>query len=279
MRLPGMTPKKATGLIGPILAALVVFAVSQVGLAGASPYEDQQGRASFWSFLWPTSETTPSEVSSTLVVTSTAPSGPFAWLRARFGGNVDAGVAPTQTVTITDTVRPGWGWGDQNHEHIGPPGLMASLAPTSTLTQTQVMSNTVRPGWGWGDKNHTHIGPPGLTGLLTSTLSLTPTVSVTETVTNTGMLRPGWGWGDQNHEHMGPPGLMNKQDDETEVDEEDDSEDDVVSSDLQNKRFLKTQRVKPSKGSQADLPDLDDEDNDTQAPSGAPGKGKGNKNR
>lgn len=41
--------------------------------------------------------------------------------------------------------RPGWGYGDTNHDHIGPPGLV----------------NDERPGWGYGDINHEHIGPPG----------------------------------------------------------------------------------------------------------------------
>ncbi len=43
--------------------------------------------------------------------------------------------------------RPGWGNGDPNHVHTGPPG-------GSTL-----------PGNGYGDKNHTHTGPPGQTTL------------------------------------------------------------------------------------------------------------------
>ncbi|MBI5127391.1 hypothetical protein HZA76_02950 [Candidatus Roizmanbacteria bacterium] len=39
--------------------------------------------------------------------------------------------------------RPGWGNGDDNHTHTGPPG------------------NSVKPGWGFGDDHHTHTGPPG----------------------------------------------------------------------------------------------------------------------
>jgi hypothetical protein len=30
---------------------------------------------------------------------------------------------------------------------------VVQTAPTST-----------KPGWGWGDKNHTHTGPPGHSG-------------------------------------------------------------------------------------------------------------------
>jgi hypothetical protein len=40
--------------------------------------------------------------------------------------------------------RPGWGNGDENHEHTGPPG-----------------GTSVRPGNGFGDENHEHSGPPG----------------------------------------------------------------------------------------------------------------------
>jgi len=40
--------------------------------------------------------------------------------------------------------RPGWGKGDKNHDHTGPPG-----------------STNCKPGWGKGDKNHDHTGPPG----------------------------------------------------------------------------------------------------------------------
>lgn len=41
--------------------------------------------------------------------------------------------------------RPGWGYGDSNHDHTGPPGLV----------------DNERPGWGYGDANHEHTGPPG----------------------------------------------------------------------------------------------------------------------
>jgi len=41
---------------------------------------------------------------------------------------------------------PGWGNGDKNHAHTGPPG------------QTD---DACRPGWGNGDENHDHGGPPG----------------------------------------------------------------------------------------------------------------------
>ena len=40
--------------------------------------------------------------------------------------------------------RPGWGYGDPNHDHTGPPG-----------------HEDTKPGWGYGDPNHDHSGPPG----------------------------------------------------------------------------------------------------------------------
>ena len=39
--------------------------------------------------------------------------------------------------------KPGYGDGDINHEHYGPPGH----SDTDT-----------KPGWGYGDKNHNHYG-------------------------------------------------------------------------------------------------------------------------
>jgi hypothetical protein len=44
----------------------------------------------------------------------------------------------------TDTNCPGWGYGDNNHNHYGPPGWF-----------------WYRPGWGWGDPYHSHMGPYG----------------------------------------------------------------------------------------------------------------------
>jgi hypothetical protein len=38
---------------------------------------------------------------------------------------------------------PGWGYGDNNHSHWGPPGQGGGT-----------------PGWGYGDNNHPHWGPP-----------------------------------------------------------------------------------------------------------------------
>jgi hypothetical protein len=61
------------------------------------------------------------------------------------------------TVTVSYGCRPGWGFGDRNHTHCGPPGLTAKIdAPAPS------QGDTCRPGWGNGDANHAHCGPPGL---------------------------------------------------------------------------------------------------------------------
>jgi hypothetical protein len=57
------------------------------------------------------------------------------------------------TVTVSHACWPGWGYGDKNHSHCGPPGLAKKPATTSS---------SCRPGWGNGDTNHNHCGPPGL---------------------------------------------------------------------------------------------------------------------
>ena len=68
--------------------------------------------------------------------------------------------------------RPGWGYGDNNHTHIGPPGQV---------------DKDEKSGWGHGDDNHNHSGPPGQ-------------VDKDE--------KPGKGHGDDNHDHSGPPGKI-----------------------------------------------------------------------
>jgi hypothetical protein len=75
--------------------------------------------------------------------------------------------------------RPGWGCGDENHEHTGPPGNPDKTSPCDTdeledeedqpfisPAQQGPPSGTVgtRPGWGCGDKNHEHTGPRGNPG-------------------------------------------------------------------------------------------------------------------
>jgi hypothetical protein len=49
---------------------------------------------------------------------------------------------------VSPPCQPGWGYGDANHEHTGPPGHS---------------EDACYPGHGYGDKNHDHAGPPGRT--------------------------------------------------------------------------------------------------------------------
>ncbi len=63
----------------------------------------------------------------------------------------------TTTSTAPDTVgcKPGWGYGDKNHCHSGPPGQ------AKKHDRQRDASDACKPGWGHGDKNHCHSGPPG----------------------------------------------------------------------------------------------------------------------
>ena len=53
--------------------------------------------------------------------------------------------------------RPGWGHGDENHVHDGPPGHEEFQGSGSGGSG----GSSGRPGNGFGDKNHDHIGAPG----------------------------------------------------------------------------------------------------------------------
>lgn len=63
------------------------------------------------------------------------------------------------------TDRPGWGCGDENHGHTGPPGAQYGTTPPPGCTQyhgpDDDQYSATRPGWGCGDENHVHTGPPG----------------------------------------------------------------------------------------------------------------------
>ena len=59
------------------------------------------------------------------------------------------------TVTVGWACWPGWGYGDKNHTHCGPPGLVGKSTPATP-------QGDCKPGWGSGDTNHVHCGPPGL---------------------------------------------------------------------------------------------------------------------
>lgn len=54
--------------------------------------------------------------------------------------------------------RPGWGRGDSNHVHDGPPGH-DSIESTSGNSGSSAEEQS--PGNGWGDDKHDHVGPPG----------------------------------------------------------------------------------------------------------------------
>jgi len=74
-----------------------------------------------------------------------------------FAFNDDLFVDNTGSFTVTVTYarraaqqssapcQPGWGNGDTNHDHTGPPG----------------QGDACYPGNGYGDQNHSHSGPPG----------------------------------------------------------------------------------------------------------------------
>ena len=68
----------------------------------------------------------------------------------------------TVTVSVTSSTqvrscKPGWGYGDKNHEHCGPPGREGK-------PDNPGQDPSCKPGWGNGDKNHEHCGPPGREG-------------------------------------------------------------------------------------------------------------------
>ncbi|MCG5480864.1 MAG: hypothetical protein KK478_17745 [Ensifer alkalisoli] len=48
---------------------------------------------------------------------------------------------------------------------VTPPAITLLLG-TSLSSRAIAKSNGSRPGYGWGDKNHYHYGPPGLQKLL-----------------------------------------------------------------------------------------------------------------
>jgi hypothetical protein len=60
----------------------------------------------------------------------------------------DAGVVATKVTSGSDQYRPGWGFGDKNHNHTGPPGLERKGSGTPPL--------------------HAHGGPKGSSRVTTS---------------------------------------------------------------------------------------------------------------
>jgi hypothetical protein len=63
------------------------------------------------------------------------------------------------TVTVSYQCWPGWGYGDENHHHCGPPGLAGKSTPADA--PAAAAQETSRPGHGYGDENHDHSGPRG----------------------------------------------------------------------------------------------------------------------
>ena len=108
-------------------------------------------------------------------------SGGSAW--AISGGPVPHG-NPHDTTSSSMLCQPGWGHGDTNHCHDGPPGVESTTTSTSTTASTSTSTST------------------------TSSTSTSSTTTTTEPTSSTTMpCKPGWGYGDTNHCHSGPPGL------------------------------------------------------------------------
>lgn len=113
------------------------------------------------------------------VVTAIVLSGASAW--AITGGASHPGAHTTDSSTSVPC-QPGFGHGDTNHCHSGPP----KLASTTTSSSTTSSSSTTT----------------------TSSTSTTTTTLPSDTSTTTSVpCKPGWGYGDTNHCHSGPPGL------------------------------------------------------------------------
>ena len=67
--------------------------------------------------------------------------------------------------SVTVGTRPGWGCGDVNHDHSGPPGKPGATSPClNAQPSPDSATRGARPGWGCGDTNHEHSGPPGNPG-------------------------------------------------------------------------------------------------------------------
>jgi len=57
--------------------------------------------------------------------------------------------------------KPGYGLGDNNHEHYGPPGKEYSIEKPISEDTPKIKDLLPKPGYGLGDMNHEHYGPPG----------------------------------------------------------------------------------------------------------------------
>lgn len=76
-----------------------------------------------------------------------------------YGYNFDAppeGEEPGDDPEESASIRPGWGYGDENHQHSGPPGHEVSASSSGKGNGNS--NNHERPGNGWGDDSHVHTG-------------------------------------------------------------------------------------------------------------------------
>jgi hypothetical protein len=81
---------------------------------------------------------------------------------AAFGGLSYAASTSPGTGQYGEYERPGWGCGDANHVHTGPPGNQYG-PPGNQYGSVPPGCDQYgfRPGWGCGDSNHPHTGPVG----------------------------------------------------------------------------------------------------------------------
>ncbi len=112
-------------------------------------------------------------------VTAAVLSGGSAWALTGGFGSHPAGTATTVPC------KPGFGYGDHNHCHSGPPGQATTTSSSTTSTSSTSSTST-------------------------SSTSTSSTMSTTSTTSTTVPCKPGCGYGDTNHCHFGPPGLLNK---------------------------------------------------------------------
>jgi hypothetical protein len=136
--------------VAVVLSGGAAFAVA----GGATP----DNRPSFVDEVTTTSsELSTSTTAETVVDTSTTTTSFGDTTTSTSVETTTTTVESTTTSTLPDTTgcKPGWGYGDKNHCHSGPPGQAKKHEREGDA------SDACKPGWGYGDKNHCHSGPPG----------------------------------------------------------------------------------------------------------------------
>jgi len=180
-----------------LLAGLAALAlVVGAGSALAQPGPDQ-----------PTATAMPT-TAATATATATPTATPTATVTATAAATPTAATArETAPVTAPATatpgeLRPGWGCGDRNHVHTGPPGnpsatspCPAQLLPASTPTASPTPIPPATPG----------ASPTPVTPTAT-TLGGAATPPAARRAVPAAETRPGNGGGDDHHAHSGPPG-------------------------------------------------------------------------